>query len=180
MEFQVQSTNFKRIAPVKVLFAQGVKTLKTLLNGDLCVGAGDGTLAKLDIQTLQIKTATQVLGGITSIAFTSDFSFFFCGTNQCNIYWVDSSTLCPEQRNTCHYDKINDIVFPHNYSKVFATCSKNDIRLWNASNRHEILRLQVPNVEANCVCFTKDGKTILSGWDDGKIRAFYPQSGKLM
>lgn len=96
MEFQVQSTNFKRIAPVKVLFAQGVKTLKTLLNGDLCVGAGDGTLAKLDIQTLQIKTATQVLGGITSIAFTSDFSFFFCGTNQCNIYWVDSSTLCPE------------------------------------------------------------------------------------
>lgn len=25
-----------------------------------------------------------------------------------------------------------------------------------------------------------DGKSILSGWNDGKIRAFYPQSGKLM
>lgn len=25
----------------------------------------------------------------------------------------------------------------------------------------------------------KDGKTIISGWSDGKIRAFLPQSGKL-
>ena len=25
-----------------------------------------------------------------------------------------------------------------------------------------------------------DGKSILGGWNDGKIRAFFPQSGKLM
>jgi len=25
-----------------------------------------------------------------------------------------------------------------------------------------------------------DGKSILSGWSDGKIRAFLPQSGKLL
>ena len=25
-----------------------------------------------------------------------------------------------------------------------------------------------------------DGKSIISGWSDGKIRAFLPQSGKLM
>lgn len=129
---------------------------------------------------MNIKTASQVLGGITSISFTNDYTSFFCGTSQCNIYWVDSSTLVAELRNTCHYEKINDIQFPHGYSEVFATCSKNDIRIWNATNRHEILRLQVPNVECNCVCFTRDGKKILSGWDDGKIRAFYPQSGKLM
>lgn len=178
MEIHVKSTNFKRIGPSKCLFAQGIKVVATVPNGDLVVGAGDGTLAKLSIADMSIKTATQVLGGITSISFTGDFTHFFCGTNQCNIYWVDSSTLAPELRNTCHYEKINDIVFPYNYSGVFATCSKNDIRIWNATNRHEILRLQVPNVEANCVCFTKDGKSILSGWDDGKLRAFYPQSGK--
>lgn len=147
-------------------------------NDDLIIGAGDGTLAKLSIKNMQIKCATQVLGGVTSITYTQDCTHFFAGTSQCNIYWVDSSTLVPELRNTCHYDKINDIVFPHNYSNVFATCSKNDIRIWNAANIHEILRLQVPNVECNCVCFTRDGKTILSGWDDGKIRAFYPQLEK--
>jgi cilia- and flagella-associated protein 52 len=121
-----------------------------------------------------IKSATQVLGGITSMAFTNDYTHFFCGTSQCNIYWVDSSSLQPELRNTCHYTKINDIKFPYNYSDVFATCSMNDIRIWNAKNRHEILRIQVPNVECFCIHFMRDGKSIISGWSDGKIRAFYP------
>lgn len=33
--------------------------------------------------------------------------------------------------------------------------------------------------KANCVDFMPDGKSIVSGWTDGKIRAFLPQSGKL-
>lgn len=56
----------------------------------------------------------------------------------------------------------------------------NDIRVWNAKNRQELLRIQVPNLECNCVAFMNDGKSILSGWSDGKIRSFLPQSGKLM
>ena len=56
----------------------------------------------------------------------------------------------------------------------------NDIRVLNAKNRQELLRIQVPNLECNCVVFMNDGKSILSGWNDGKIRSFYPQSGKLM
>lgn len=67
-----------------------------------------------------------------------------------------------------------------NYSDVFATCSACDIRIWNAKNRQELLRIQVPNLESHCVTFMNDGKSILSGWNDGKIRAFLPQSGKLM
>lgn len=63
---------------------------------------------------------------------------------------------------------------------MFATCSVNDIRVWNAKNRQELLRIQVPNLECFCVAFMNDGKSIISGWNDGKIRAFLPQSGKLM
>jgi cilia- and flagella-associated protein 52 len=83
-------------------------------------------------------------------------------------------------RNTCHFERINDIAFPHNYSDVYATCSMTDIRIWNAKNRQELLRIQVPNLECHCVTFMNDGKSIISGWNDGKIRAFLPQSGKLM
>ena len=35
----------------------------------------------------------------------------------------------------------------------------------------------MPNLECNAIAFNFDGKSILSGWNDGKIRAFYPQSG---
>ena len=95
------------------------------------------------------------------------------------IYWCDSDTLKPELRSTGHYEKINDIAFPYMYSDVFATCSMNDIRVWNAKNRQELLRIEVPNLECFCVGFMQDGKSIISGWGDGKIRAFLPQSGKL-
>jgi hypothetical protein len=82
MEIHVKSTNFKRIGPSKCLFAQGVKVVTCLPNDDLIIGAGDGTLAKLNIKTMNIKCATQVLGGVTSIAYTSDATHFFCGTSQ--------------------------------------------------------------------------------------------------
>ena len=46
------------------------------------------------------------------------------------------------------------------YSDVFATCSMNDIRVWNAKNRQELLRIEVPNLECFCVGFMQDGKSI--------------------
>ena len=114
------------------------------------------------------------------MSFTKDSTHFFAGTNQSNIYWVDSEKLDPQLRNTCHYQRINDVCFPANYSEVFATCGWNEIRVWNTQNRQELLRIEVPGVECICVGFMRDGKCIVSGWGDGKIRAFYPQSGKLM
>lgn len=43
-----------------------------------------------------------------------------------------------------------------------------------------MLRIQVPNMECYCLDFMRDGRSIISGWSDGKVRAFLPQSGKLM
>ena len=63
---------------------------------------------------------------------------------------------------------------------MFGTCSKNDIRLWNTKTRQEMLRIHVPNLECFCIGFMRDGKSIYSGWHDGKIRSFLPQSGKLL
>jgi WD40 repeat protein len=52
--------------------------------------------------------------------------------------------------------------------------------VWNSRNCVEKRRIQLelPNVECNCICFTACGKQIVSGWTDGKVRAFGPQSGK--
>jgi len=35
-------------------------------------------------------------------------------------------------------------------------------------------------MECYCLEFSRDGRSIVSGWSDGKIRAFLPQSGKLL
>ena len=112
IEVDIINAIYKRVGPVKRLFSQGISTINTLPNGDLVVGTGEGVLAKIGYNEMKIKAESKILGGITSIAFTADSSYFFCGTEQSNIYWCESSTLNCEIRSTCHYDTINDIAFP--------------------------------------------------------------------
>ena len=47
VEFNLERGIFKRTGPVRKLFSQGLNCMKLLMNGDLLVGAGDGTLAKI-------------------------------------------------------------------------------------------------------------------------------------
>jgi WD40 repeat protein len=75
---------------------------------------------------------------------------------------------------------VNSVCFPRGFSDVFCTCSGAEIRVWNSNTRQELLRIQVPNLECYSVSFMRDGKSVISGWSDGKIRAFLPQSGRLM
>ena len=179
VEISLDKCLFKRIGPAKRLFSQGINTIQLLKNNDIMIGAGDGTIAKLTGQYMLVKSEAKVMGGVTSITLTADSTHCFAGTNKATIYWCNTDDIAPELRNTCHYERINDISFPAGYSELFATCSINDIRVWNSSSRQELLRIEVPGLECHTCAFMTDGKSIVSGWNDGKIRAFLPQSGKL-
>jgi WD40 repeat protein len=174
MEISLERNLYKRIGPTKKLFSQGIISIKLLSNGDILLGAGDGTIAKVGSQDMLVKQSAKVMGAVTSLSLTADSTHFFCGTSKATIYWCNTDNISPELRNTCHYERINDIAFPTGYSELFATCSINDIRVWNTKTRQELLRIEVPGLECFCVFFSNDGKSILSGWSDGKIRAFLP------
>ena len=180
IEISLDRRLFKRIGPAKRLFQKGINVMKLLGNGDLLVGSGDGTIAKLSTSNLMVKSEAKIMGACTSISVTADDTHFFAGSSKATIYWCNTDNISPELRNTCHYERINDIAFPVGYSELFATCSINDIRVWNAATRQELLRIEVPSLECYSVQFMADGKSILSGWSDGKIRAFLPQSGRLL
>ncbi|KAJ3180784.1 Cilia- and flagella-associated protein 52 [Gaertneriomyces sp. JEL0708] len=139
----------------------------------MIVGCGDGTIAELKLPKLNI-----VNGSVTSIAFDTPDKFY-AGTSMSNIYYVDAQAFAAELKLTCHYSPVNDIVFPEDSSDIFATASDTDIRIWNARTSKELLRIAVPNLECKCIAFKKDGTSLITGWNDGKIRAFGPQSGRL-
>lgn len=181
LEVSLERALFKKSVPKKC-FSMGITCSARLPDDDMLVGTGDGTVARISNHqgVLKVVMQCQVLGGVTSIALTEDGCHFFCGTTHSNIYWADTDTLTAELRNTCHHERINAIAFPAGFSEVFATCSITDIRVWNASTRQELLRIQVPNIECYCMDFMRDGRSIVSGWSDGKVRAFLPQSGKLI
>lgn len=120
-----------------------------------------------------------LMGEVSSISPVD--SSFYIGTAQSVIYLVEyNKTFDSTLVMTCHSHKINDVCYPQGTSEIVATCSVNDIRLWNAYRGKELVRIAVPNIECNCICFNRTGTAIISGWSDGKIRAFGPQSGKLL
>ena len=135
VEISLTHNIYKRIGPPKRLFSQGINQIHLLNNGDLLLGAGDGTLAKVNSADMKVKKEAKVLGSVTSISLTADATHFFCGTDKSTIYWCNTDDIAPELRNTCHYEKINDVAFPAGYSELFATSSLNDIRVWNSKTR---------------------------------------------
>jgi len=169
---------FKTIGPSKMPFQRGVKCLTKQTGGNLIVGAGDGTVAVVT-PDFRVLRKEKLAGAVTSLAINAAEDHFFVGTDKCNKYCVAISDLQYDLRSTCHFSRVNDVAFPREYSDLFATCGENDIRIWHKKTRNELLRVTVPGLTCNCVGFTPDGKSILSGWSDGKIRAFKPRTGKL-
>ncbi|EDV27747.1 Cilia- and flagella-associated protein 52 [Trichoplax sp. H2] len=173
----------KDYGPQKERLSLGILSLSLLTTGDILAGAGDGTVALISGAAFAkkknyIKNSVKVQGPVTSISLRGQGHQFFVGTERSEIYRFNLADFSNELITTCHYSAINDINFPFGYSDVFATCSKNDIRVWNANNNRLLLRITVPNIVCETIDFTRDGKTIISGWNDGKIRAFTPESGK--
>lgn len=168
------------IGPKKELFSLGVRALALLKNKEMIIGAGDGTvcIVKGDNFKKDAKKIAKVQGGVTSIALRGVGHQFYVGTSNSHIHKFNIAEFKNELVITCHNSAINDICFPKGSSDLFATCSHESIRVWSTGTGNELLRITVPNMTCNAVEFTEDGKSILSGWDDGRIRAFFPESGK--
>jgi WD40 repeat protein len=164
----------------RIKFSLGISTICVHPSGALLVGSGGGEVAALDPGNLEPKLKQKVLGGVSSLAMDAMGDFLFLGTTEANMYLVKYEGLIAELKTTCHTGMINDLTFPHGSAETFATCSGSDIRVWHARTLSELLRIQVPNLECNAIAFLKSGTAIVSGWNDGKVRAFFPQSGRLM
>ncbi|XP_040187051.1 cilia- and flagella-associated protein 52 [Rana temporaria] len=166
--------------PQKGRFTLGVTSLNLLKTGELLIGSGDGKLSLCKEPNYKAAKKVQLQGAITSITLRGQGHQFFVGTSQAQIYRFNYSEFKEELVATCHSEAINDIVFPFGTSELFATCAKNDIRVWHTTSHKELLRITIPNMTCNAIEFTRDGKSILSAWNDGKIRAFTPESGRPM
>ncbi|XP_065132931.1 cilia- and flagella-associated protein 52 [Paramisgurnus dabryanus] len=165
--------------PVKQKFSKGVNTLKVLKTGDILVGSGDGMLSMCLGENFKTIKSVQLEGGVTSVGLRGEGQQIFVGTEAAQIYTLGYTDFKPELIATNHNSAVKDVAFPFGTSELFATCSQKDIRVWHAESSKELLRILVPNITCNALGFMKDGRSIFSAWDDGKIRVFFPESGKL-
>ena len=148
----------------------------------VCAGGGDGSLTFYSPDLRQFKRwACDVDGPVTSLSATSregKLSGYAVGTSTGNRYTLAIGGT-PKLRGTSHVGAVFDVCYPAYSSRVFATCAVEDIRVWDARSKSELVRIRVPNLECRAIAITASGATLVSGWSDGKVRAFGPETGKL-
>lgn len=175
------------VAKSPPVFPNGTTVVKCKENGLIIAGSGCGKLYLLQFsgKHAQVTSKGSVKGEITSI-FGGTLSaectgHFYCTTSQCTYFrcTVDGKKIRCKKLVASHSGAINDIAFAVNYDEVFATCSQEYIRLWELSTLRELVTICSPGNECFCIDFSRDGKSILSGWTDGVVRSFIPSCGNL-
>ncbi|XP_026820335.1 cilia- and flagella-associated protein 52-like [Rhopalosiphum maidis] len=193
----------KRSAGVMVeLYSKGVTSLLLFADdGTMIVGSGNGVveLVRQKVQQAQhqnhghkmaetrLATPTRPLlvavlsadveSTVTSIQLMGDHTVLV-GTIDCELFTISAATFAVTRMFTCHTSAVHDLAFPLDYSKVFATASKNDVRVWSVDTLQELLRVTVRNCTCSGVLFSHDGAQIISSWNDGRIRSFTPETGR--
>ncbi|VEN44166.1 unnamed protein product [Callosobruchus maculatus] len=176
------------------LYQCGVRSIRLLFSGKLIIGAGDGKLELVEesqpkvpdpyvkypsIPGLKVLKSTHVIGAVTSIQLLNE-NTVLAATEHCEIFLITFEKWEAALVFTGHTHTIHCVAFPHNFSEVFATASKNSVRIWESSSAQELLRIRVENFSCSSVVFARDGKSILTGWNDGVIRSFTPLTGRLI
>ncbi|XP_043524972.1 cilia- and flagella-associated protein 52 [Frieseomelitta varia] len=186
----------KTNGPNVEVYAGGVKNLLLLEKDKLIVGTGDGTVELIEItkdarlnvnkmnKSLTIPAiityrTANVCAMVTSLIRYKN-NFILVATALCEIYEIELSSFQMRLIVTCHTNSIYDLAFPRNSSEIFATASKNDIRIWKLANQKELLRITVPNFACSSICFDSNGGSIISTWNDGTIKGFALNGGKLL
>ncbi|CAO2643666.1 Cilia- and flagella-associated protein 52 [Lemmus lemmus] len=152
--------------PVKDKFSLGVSAVRCLKMGGLLVGSGAGLLVFCKSPSYKPIKKMQLQGGITSITLRGEGHQFFVGTEESHIYRVNFTDFKETLIATCHFEAVQDIVFPFGTAELFATCAKKDIRVWHTmSNRAH-------RIGVTAIATTSDCKRIISGGGEGEVRVW--------
>nr|XP_026493637.1 cilia- and flagella-associated protein 52 [Vanessa tameamea] len=189
--------------PESLCYSQGIESILIMTDGCIIIGAGDGTIDILDEINwkgefprgkvldpnkphFRALKSTKLDGCITSLelmespSLKGDKRLLLAGTRTSEIYAINVATFFPILVVTCHRCAINDIAFPRGMSGVFASAGAGDVRVWCARSARELLRIVVPNFTCSALLFAADGKSVVTAWNDGNIRAFTPLTGRLI
>lgn len=166
------------VGPTKPI-GEGICSLTVSPWGDVVVGSGCGRVAVLDPNDLKVIAHCDLVGRVTSVSIVPGTNKeILCGTSESDICSISTDSFRPTVLSKGHSSAINDVFFPEGSSDMFLTCSSGGFHVWNSRTYQELLRVALPRSDCNCICVPADGKIIITGWADGRIRGYSPQSGK--
>lgn len=186
LQFEIPGKNKFSKGVTALSFVKMTESTKTHeLAYNVLVGTGSGTVGNYNIGVSfekgnKVKTTFKHRqdaeawkhcdAAITSIAKRGQGHQFFVGTDQSQIYKFQFADYKADLLKTCHSCPVNDIIFPFGVASLIITCQKDEIRVWNLGKGKELRRFVLANKVCNAIALSRDGKNLVSGWNDGKIR----------
>ncbi|KAH0789582.1 cilia- and flagella-associated protein [Histomonas meleagridis] len=166
--------------PRKML-GEGIASLEVSPWGDIVVGSGSGVIAVLDSKDLSLIASTTLKGKVTSCSMVKGTNDeILCGTSESDIVSINTDDFKPKVLSKGHSAAIDDVFFPERSSDLFVTCSIGGFHVWNSRTYQELLRVDIARSECLCISVPADGKMIITGWADGKIKSYTPETGREM
>lgn len=144
----------------------------------LVVGTGGGLVAAVRKSNLQVTRKRQLEGAITSLSFQAG-GVILAGTATSNLHSLNPQ-FDAKMELTSHTGSVSQVVFAANSNRVLVSCGDSDIRVWDSWTSDELVRITVKAQKCTCVAMLPSGRGIVSGWEDGKLRIFSPQTGHLL
>lgn len=146
----------------------------------LAYGWSDGAISLSDIKTDEPpKTLAKSLGTmrhqVLCLAFSTDGMLLASGAWDSNVRLWDLKTNKLLRTLTGHKSEVLSVAFSPD-GKTLATCSKEDVRLWNIEGGHN--RSIINHFAILDVAFSPDGKTLASGNDDNTVSLWDKKSAK--
>ena len=83
--------------------------------------------------------------------------------------------LPPLRISESHIGAVQNVAFGSKINELFATCGRDrTVRVWDSSDYTVRMEASVSKADVfpTCVAMTLDSEIVLSGWNDGKIRAY--------
>lgn len=76
---------------------------------------------------------------------------------------MQGSSITQELRHSTHSSAVHDVVFPHGCSDLIASCSYEEVRVWDTRSRKELLRIRLPGLDCLCLAITQARHCLIVG-----------------
>lgn len=144
LEIVLKTGRFTRNGPVGKIFKGGVTQINSFFS-NIYVGCQNGNVSKMDKKTFLFQEEANMLGGpICSLDNSQESLYALTAKGSLHSIQGDRSHVGNSHvfMNSMS-NPVVQMVFPQNYSNVFACVTKNEIRVYNTYSQAELLQIKL-------------------------------------
>lgn len=176
--FSIYSQTYRATMP---LSSNSVLAI-ALMDDKIFIGGGDGKVKKIstDGGRWNLTHEAQLDGKVTSLSLGLDKKELIAGTSKGKIYRMLTGDLSFMIHTDAHFGAINDVNFGANNNEFVCIDETGIVKIWDNSEYKTLFTASGGKGVEGCSCCYADDGTIVSGWSDGFVRCFDPESQAIL